>query len=331
MAAKERSEHRECARSFAKSSPALLGRGRAQARAGLSVLVVGLGFALCSPVVAVEVPVVHIGTNAVIAAALRTAITRTGLPLNEPSTVRAALDELVTQETLAAEAKRLGYDRDPEVEEQTKRLMVQKLVADKVDKVLDRTPPTEAELRSYYDRHQTEFTTAAVARGQVATLLINGKPEETLGYAKEAVALAKTMPFEDLVKRYSSFANERLNGGDTGWLVAGTPGKRYPDVVLKALLELGQSGELAPPVITEQAVFLVRLAEKRPAQVTSFEQARPGLRAAVEREARQRAYDALCNRLKAEFGVKVDEAAVRKLVEESQVSAKPPPPPFRTP
>lgn len=245
--------------------------------------------------------------------------------------MRQALDALVTHEALAAEARRLGYDRDPEVEEQTKRLMVQKLVADKVDKMLDRTTPSAADLRSYYDRHQAEFATAALTRGQVATLLIKGKKDETLALAGQALNRAKTMAFEDVVKRYSNFANERLNGGDTGWLVAGGANKRYPEEVIKALLKLDQPGELAPPVVTDKAVFLVRLGENRPAQVTTFEQAQPGLRSAVARENRQRAYDALCEKVKQEFGVKVDEAAVQKVIEENRMATKPPAAPFRTP
>ena len=296
-----------------------------------SLLSLCLLIGFCTDSIAAEAPVVVIGTNAVPSAALRTAIARTGLPLNEPTTVRKALDELVTHEALAAEARRLGYDRDPEVEEQTKRLMVQKLVADQVDKTLSRTPPSDAELRNYYDRHGTEFTTAALAHGQVATLLIKGNKEQTLAYAKAALDLARTNAFEEVVKRYSNFANERLNGGDTGWLVADVPNKRYPEEVLKTLLKLDKPGDLTAPVVTDKAIFLVRLVEKRPAQITSFEQAQPGLRSAVERENRQLAYDALCEKVKRQFGVKVDESVVQKVVEENRSASKPPPAPFRTP
>ena len=331
MAAKERKEHKEGLIPSTASSPSPLGGERAGVRGELVALVIGLSFSLCSSLLAAEAPIARIGTNAVPAAALRTAIARTGLPLNEPSTVRKALDELVNHEALAAEAKRLGYDRDPEVEDQTKRLMVQKLIADKVDKALDRTPPTEADLRSYYDRHQAEFTTAALARGQVATLLIKGDKDKTLNFAKEAMELTKTAKFEDVVKRYSDFANERLGGGDTGWLVAAAPNKRYPDEVLKTLLALGKPGELAPPVVTDKAVFLVRLTEKRPAQVSAFEQVKPGLTRSVQNERRQLAYDARVAKLKQSLGVKVDETAVQKVVEENRSGSKPPPAPFRTP
>lgn len=333
MAAKEHRVRKEDVRQPTASfpSPASGERAGVMGHSFKATFVAFIGMGVLGSSFAADAPIARIGTNAVPASALRTAIARTGLPLNEPSTVRKALDELVNQEALAAEAKRLGYDRDPEVEDQTKRLMVQKLIADKVDKALDRTPPTEADLRSYYDRHQADFTTAALARGQVATLLIKGEKDKTLNFAKEAMELTKTAKFEEVVKRYSDFANERLGGGDTGWLVADAPNKRYPNEVLKALLALGKPGELASPVVTDKAVFLVRLTEKRPAQVSAFEQVKPGLTRSVENERRQLAYDALVAKLKQQFGVKVDEDTVQKVAEENRAGSKPPPAPFRTP
>lgn len=299
-------------------------------RRTLLVLVAGLGVSLGSLLPAAEAPIALIGTNAVPVGALRAAIARTSLPLNDPATVQKALDDLVKFESLAIEARRLGYDHDPEIEDQTKRLMVQKMIVDKVDTKVDRTPPTEADLRSYYERHRAEFTTAALARGQVATLLINDEAK-TLEFALEALELAKSTKFEDVVKRYSDFADERLSGGDTGWMVADAPNKRYPDEVLNAMLELDRPGGLAPPVVTGRAVFLVRLIEKRPASLSPFEQVKPGLARAVQNERRQLAYDALVDSLKQSLGVKVDEAAVQKVVEENRSSSTPPPAPFRTP
>jgi peptidyl-prolyl cis-trans isomerase C len=280
---------------------------------------------------AADSPVARIGTNEVPADSLRVTMARSSLPIREPATLRKALDDLLNHEALAAEAKRLGYDRDSEVVDQMKRLMVQKLQADLVDKALDRTPPTEADLRSYYDRHPAEFSTPGMARGQVATMLIKTNKAETLKFAHEALERAKSAKFEDVVKQHSDFANERLGGGDTGWLVADAPSKRYPDEVLKALLSLGKPGELAAPVVTDRAVFLVRLSEKRPAQVTPFEQVKPGLARAVQTERRQRAYDALCAKLRTQHGVKVDEAAVQRVAEEVRAGSRPPPAPFRTP
>lgn len=290
-----------------------------------------LGCSFFLTALAAQSPVLVIGTNEIPAAALRASIARSGLALNDGAAVTKALGDLVNQEVLAAEARRLGYDQDPEVVELTQRLMVQKLVADRVDRALDRTPPTEQELRSYYDRHAAEFGTPTMARGQVATLLIKGHPEETKKTAQEALEFAKGRPFADVVKRFSDLSNERINGGDTGWLAAGAASKRYPGDVLAAFLALEKPDEVAPVVVTEKAIFLVQLSEKRPAHVTPFEEAKSGLQEAVKRERRQRAYDAYCEKVKGELGVTVNAAAVEQVAAEMAKSTKPPPAPFRTP
>jgi parvulin-like peptidyl-prolyl isomerase len=78
-------------------------------------------------------------------------------------------------------------------------------------------------------------------------------------------------------------------------------------------------------------VFIVRLTEQRPSQIQPFEQVKPGLAQAVQTERRQRAYDALVAKLRQQLGVKVDEAAVQKIADETRSGVKPPPAPFRTP
>lgn len=275
--------------------------------------------------------VLRIGTNYVSSSALRASIARSGMAVTDPAAVERAVLDLVNQEVLVAEARRLGYDRDPEVVELTQRLMVQKLVADQVDRAVDRTPPTEAELRSYHDRHAAEFETPAMVRGQVVTLLIKGNPDDTKKTGQEALEFAKERPFTEVVKRFSDLSNERINGGDTGWLAAGSVGKRYPPEVLAALLALESPGQVGPLVMTDKAAFLVQLSDRRPARVTSFDEAKPGLQEAVQRERRQRAYDAYCAKIKEGAGVTVNAAAVKRVAAEIGTSATPPPAPFRTP
>ena len=196
-----------------------LGAGSFLLSAAGVVTFVGLG---------AEVPVARIGDHPVPASALRAAVARSGLPLDQPETVRQAVRQLVDDEALAAEARRQGLDQDPEVVEQLQRWMIQKLVAREVDAVVDRVHATEAELREHHARNTARYATPSMARGQVATLLVRTNRAAVLRFATEAVVSARTNRFEDVVKRYSDFAQERLGGGDTGWLVDGVSSKKYP-------------------------------------------------------------------------------------------------------
>lgn len=276
-----------------------------------------------------EVPVARIGDHLVPASALRAAVARSGLPLDQPDTVRQAVRQLVDDEALAAEARRQGLDQDPEVVEQLQRWMIRKLVAREVDAVVDRVHATEAELREHHARNTARYATPAMARGQVATLLVRTNRAAVLRSATEAVVSARTNRFEDVVKRYSDFAQERLGGGDTGWLVDGVSSKKYPPEVLRTLLAIPQAGTVAEPVVTERAIYVVQLVEKRPGAVMSFEQVRPQVERDLASERRQQAYDALRERAREAFAISVDEAVVQQVIRENQSSSRPPAGPFR--
>ena len=278
---------------------------------------------------AAEAPVARIGDRAIPASALRAAVARTGLPVDQPGTVREAVKQLLEDEVLASEARRLGLDQDSEVVETAQRLMVQKLLAREVDAAVDRTPPTEAELRDFHAKNTSRYTTPTMARGQVATLLIRTNRAEILGSAAEAVRSARTNRFEEVVKRYSDFAQERIGGGETGWLVEGQPSKKYPPEVLRTLMTIPQPGAVAEPLVTERAVYVVRLLEKRPGAVTPFEQARPQVERDFVAARRQQAHDAFVARLRQNVEVRVEESVVQQVIRENQSQSRPPAAPFR--
>lgn len=276
-----------------------------------------------------EVPVARIGDRSIPSAALRTAVARTGLPVDQPGTVREAVKQLVEDEVLAAEARRQGLDQDPEVVETAQRLMVQKLLAREVDAVVDRTPPTGEELKEFYAKNTSRYATPAMARGQVATLLIRTNRAEVVGHAAEAVQAARTNRFEEVVPRYSDLAQERISGGETGWLVEGQASKRYPPEVLGTLMAIPRSGAVAEPVVTERAVYVVRLVEKRPGAVTPFEQVRPQVERDFVAARRQQAHDAFLARLRQSIEVRVEESVVQEVIRENQSRSRPPAAPFR--
>lgn len=279
--------------------------------------------------VAAEAPVVRIGDRGIPASALRAAVARTGLPVDQPSTVREAVKQLVEDEVLAMEARRLGLDQDPEVVETAQRLMVQKLLAREVDAAVDRTPPTEAELKAFHAKNASRYATPAMARGQVATLLVRTNRAEVLRHAIDAVQSAQTNRFEEVVKRYSDFAQERIGGGETGWLVEGQPSKKYPPELLRTLMTISQPGAVAEPLVTERAVYVVRLVEKRPGAVTPFEQVRPQVERDFLAARRQQAHDAFVARLRQGVEVRVEESVVQQVIRENQSQSRPPAAPFR--
>ena len=140
---------------------------------------------------------------------------------------------------------------------------------------------------------------------------------------------AAPVSFEEVVKRYSDFAQERIGGGETGWLVEGSPSKKYPSEIVKALLAIPQVGGLAEPVVTDRAVYVVRLGEKRAGGTPSFEAVRPQVERDWLTARRQEVHDAFVARVRQSVPVKLDEAVVQQVIRENQSNARPPAAPFR--
>jgi peptidyl-prolyl cis-trans isomerase C len=280
---------------------------------------------------------VSIGTDRVKAAVLRG-----GHNVYTLEGARAALDDVVNFELMAAAARKAGLDRDPVLAEQIQQLLVERLIAREVDEPLRQAEPTEAELKAYYDQHAGEFRQPAFARGLTLTLLPAGGGDVAAGLAaaeqRAREALGKIQAgekFEDVVARYSDDPGERVNRGSSGWFAEGKSNKRYADEAVQALFGLPKAGDVAGPIRTARAVYLVQLQEKRPPVVTPFEQARPQIAKAVQLQKRQRAQAALVERLKREFPVTVHEAALPSVVEPMRPGSGPPrgpvplPPPSR--
>ena len=276
-------------------------------------------------------PVATVGGGQVSIETVRAVAARNGHDVTRPDSARKALDEAVTFELLAAEATRLGYDRDPDVVDQMKRMMVERLVKDKVDKALPREALTEEDLREYHEQHPEEFRKPGLVRGQVVKVLVrDGDIAAARQRAGEALALLKQgKPFADVVRTYSDDISGRAVGGVTNWIIEGRPNKRYPEAVTNALFALSSKEETAGPIETDRAVYLLKLVENRPGRVISFEEAKLGIGQKVYRAKRQAAYAEYCKQLRARFPVRIDEGQLRKLSEEARAGDGPPLGPVR--
>ena len=247
------------------------------------------------------------------------AAARGAYDLTDPESARKALEDVVTFELLAAEAKRLGYDKDPKVVEQLKRTIVQKLVAEKIDKDLPRTILAEDDLTSYFDSHPEEFSKPGLVKGQLIMVLVkDGNLEDGRKKIEEASQLLKDgTSFQEVVKSHSDDIASRATGGVTNWIIEDKESKRYPREIIDVLFNTDDKSEIHGPIKTEKAYYLAKLVEKRPGRVIDYEDARKGISSKVYRAKRQQAYNAYCEQLKSQFPVKVDEAGLGKLVDKA--------------
>jgi peptidyl-prolyl cis-trans isomerase C len=208
-----------------------------------------------------------------------------------------AYTETVNNELLAAEAEAAGYFQDPEVLSRIRSFAIKKLLQDKVDQALDERSASlsETELKAYYDKHKGRFSRPEMVRGQLLYLLKRqGTGASTFEQKQAAIpeALKRGEDFTQLVRQYSDSPAERSNGGFTGWILTGELSKRYPAEIIAALASAEAETQVMGPIETEQAIYFVKVAERRAALETPFEQVRQRIEQQLNQATRQERYEA---------------------------------------
>lgn len=155
------------------------------------------------------------------------------------------------------------------------------------DKRLGLKPPTEEELRRYYDRNPKVFMTLpAVHLFMIYLPYSNPRPTlaERSALRDKAEALHARLltgeKFEDVAK--SAGGRQGTPDGDMGWVDAGAP---LPPDVLKAALGL-KAGQIAKPIASMDGVYLLAVRETRGAEKIPYAEARDRLALDLMQQAR---------------------------------------------
>lgn len=218
-----------------------------------------------------------------------------------------AYTETVNNELLAAEAEAAGYFQHPEVLSRIRSFAIKKLLHDKVDQALDeQSPLSEDALKNHYEKNKDKFSRPEMVRGQLLYLLKRqgtgaGTFEQKLAAIPEA--LKRGEGFTQLVRQYSDSAAERSNGGFTGWIVANELYKRYPNEIVEVLFSTEAETKAIGPIETEHAVYFVKVAERRAALQTPFEQVRPRIEQQLRQATRQESYEAYLAEMESKYDV----------------------------
>jgi len=270
--------------------------------------------------------VARVGNEVITAESVRQTVARNGYNIFDEASVKKGVEDAVQFELLAAEAKKIGLDQDPAVVKQIKELLVQRLLAEKVDKPLAGYRAAPEEVQAYFEAHTNQFRRAAMARGTIITLLINqGNEAEARSKAAMALQELKTsLKPEAVARAYSEDPSEKMNGGLSNFFVEGDPSRRYPQAVSDAMLGLKSRGEVAGPIASPRALYLVKLVERREAQPMPFEQVKAEIHKRLHRVRREKLLAEYCEGLKKEFPVTVNEAELKAAVERSKPGAGPP-------
>jgi parvulin-like peptidyl-prolyl isomerase len=235
---------------------------------------------------------------------------------------RELLQELIDIELLAAEARRRGLDKKPEVDEAIRQILRDVILAKAREKV---PPPAEipqADVAAYYEKNKDKFVEPERRRVSTIVLADRAKADEALAKALEA----KTgKDWGDLYFAYSIDAPKERSpnapadlAGDRG--IVGPPGdekganSNVPEPVRAAVFELAEVGNVHGSVVEDRdKLYVVRLSGLTKGHTRSLAEADRAIRVAILQEmVAQRERD-LEAELRKRFPVQIDEAALAEI------------------
>lgn len=226
------------------------------------------------------------------------------------------IESLIQGKLLAEEAKRRGFDKDPEVTAIAKNKLASLMHRNLVESA-DGLNPAEEDLKKYYDAHLSDYHKPEKVRAR--HMLIKDK---ATAEAKLKALLAKKVElheFRKMAKELTEDEATQKNGGDLGFFTRPAEREEGDPEVLPALVEaafsLKKNADIYPKLIESEAGFhiLMRTGYRSKLDIP-FEESKDRLEVLVRRDLRKDTVEAGIEKLKQQFPVEVVEENLKHVV-----------------
>jgi peptidyl-prolyl cis-trans isomerase C len=220
------------------------------------------------------------------------------------------LDSLIRYEVLAIEARKKGYERDPEVQRAAKDKMVKGFTQKEINDKLKPTDVPDADVEKFYKEHTAEYVRPETVR--ISQILVKDRAK-----AQKVLAAAKALPksdlkaFRELVAKDSEDADSRQRGGDLTQFDRATP--QHPPAVVHAAFALKDIGDLSELVTTEKGFAILKLTDRRPALTRTLDEAKPEIQRRLLEDMRAKRKRELVEEARKSIRVEIFEDQVAKL------------------
>ncbi len=231
------------------------------------------------------------------------------------------LDNLVRFDLLANAAVKQGLDKDPDVQQTLRKVMVQKLVQKTFADGADASKEIpEADQRKFYDDHRDDYVKPRKVRLlQVFFAAPPGAPERAVkaGKARQLLARLKAeekknpAAFAAAARESSEDQGTKSLGGDLGFKSQDELAKLYGTAFADAALA-AKDGDLSL-VESAQGVHVVKAAGHQDAFDRPFDQVKAQIASRLLREKRQKDFDEFVKKLREEAHVSVNDAELEKV------------------
>lgn len=230
--------------------------------------------------------------------------------------IHQLLDKIFVYRVLAQEARELGLDKDPLLRRQVKLAVEEVLGRARLEhlreQALAANPDFEALARERYRVNKDKYRLPE--RVKVSHILIktDGRSEKEARELAEKVrtlALAGKQSFSDLALEYSDDPSVKQDEGSLGFISRGRTVKPFED----AVFALQQPGEISPIIKTHFGFHIIRLEERQPPRLQSFEEVREKLVQNVKETYLNNIVQTHLSKIRDADGIKMNQKALQNL------------------
>jgi len=237
-----------------------------------------------------------------------------------PKRLTALLNGMLVAKTLAAEARRSGVDRDPQIARLLALETDRALAAVQVRRIEDAAgaefdankDKMLAKAKEEYVVHKDRYRASEEVK--VSHILFDTRTHDAdaaLSRANEARAkLVAGADFAALAKEVSDDRTARENGGELGWFGRG---RMDPDFT-NAAFALKSVGDLSEPIRSRFGYHLIRLEGRQPARQLSFDEVKDRIMADLRTSYIKDQREAKLAAIREDPDMKVNQEAVDGLV-----------------
>jgi parvulin-like peptidyl-prolyl isomerase len=227
------------------------------------------------------------------------------------------LETLILEEVLYQEALRLQLDKESEVQERIRQILIQKLINDQInEKVRSREISTD-KLKEFYDKHKGKFNRPtqvrladiyiAVPSGAAKTVREQQRKKAQDILAKVQNLKNRRTGFGGLIHQYSD-TPEKYRKGDTGFFdIEGKP-VGIDTQLAEAAFKLNKVGSMSEQVIeTANGFHVVLLIGRRNAVNRPLQSVQNQIRQQIQHDAINETREAYLKKLKDNADIAIDE------------------------
>jgi peptidyl-prolyl cis-trans isomerase C len=220
-----------------------------------------------------------------------------------PEGMERFVDELVKKEILYQEAKKEGFESNPEYKkkvEDFKRISLISLLLEK--EIEAKAKVSDADLKKYYEDHKAELTAGGQLRASHILVKTEAEANKILGQLK------KGGDFASIAKEESIDKNSAVRGGDLGFFSRGQMVPAFENAAMRLKV-----GEIGGPVETQFGYHIIKLTGRKEGRPVEFDKIKDLLRQRVTAEKQKELFDSYVERLKKSYSVEKNKDAIAKL------------------